>query len=120
MEKRRKFVRTGLLLSAGLMIAASAGVQAAQPVELAFSSWIPPTHVLMKDFMIPWGAQIEKATEGRVKVHFLPKPVTNPVGHRHAIFLCASFRTESSFRTPPVVSLSKVRPWAFSSSRSSA
>ena len=85
MEKRRKFVRTGLLLSAGLMIAASAGVQAAQPVELAFSSWIPPTHVLMKDFMIPWGAQIEKATEGRVKVHFLPKPVTNPVEHRDAI-----------------------------------
>lgn len=85
MQTRRRFVMGGLAFSAAALAAGAAPVTAAGPVELAFSSWIPPTHVLMKDFMIPWGQQVEKATDGRVKVRFLPKPVTNAQGHRDAV-----------------------------------
>ncbi|MDH5580080.1 MAG: TRAP transporter substrate-binding protein [Betaproteobacteria bacterium] len=82
MASKLKSITMGLLVSAGLV--ASAGAWA-QPVELAFSGWVPPTHVLMRDIFIPWGKDIETQTEGRVKVNFLPKPVTNPVGHLDAV-----------------------------------
>lgn len=82
MQAKWKTLLSGVLLSAGLVAAGGAG---AQTVELAFSSWIPPTHPLMRDFMLPWGQQLEKETEGRVKVNFLPKPVTNPQGHLDAV-----------------------------------
>ncbi|MDA7417732.1 TRAP transporter substrate-binding protein [Xenophilus arseniciresistens] len=76
----------GLVVAAtGLLCALPAAAQQNKPVELAYSSWIPPTHVLMKNFMIPWGQEVEKATEGRVKINFLPKAVTNPVGHLDAV-----------------------------------
>lgn len=85
METRRRFVMGSLALSAAVLATGAAPAAAAGPVELAFSSWVPPTHVLMKDFMVPWGHQVEKATDGRVKIRFLPKPVTNPQGHRDAV-----------------------------------
>ncbi len=85
MQTRRRFVKGGLALSAAVLAAGALPANAAGPVELAFSSWVPPTHVLMKDFMVPWGQQVEKATDGRVKIRFLPKPVTNPQGHRDAV-----------------------------------
>lgn len=68
------------------LITASHAVAADQePVELTFSSWIPSTHVLVANFMMPWAKQVEQATEGRVKIRFLPKPVTNAVGHLDAV-----------------------------------
>lgn len=82
MQTRRSFLAHGLGVPAVL---AAGPVRAAAPLELAYSSWVPPTHVLMKDFMVPWGQQVEKATGGRVKIRFLPKPVTNPQGHRDAV-----------------------------------
>ncbi len=85
MEMKWKTLVPALLLAAGFGASFGAFAQAAKPVELAFSSWIPPTHILMKDFMIPWGQQVEKETEGRVKVNFLPKAVTNPQGHLDAV-----------------------------------
>ncbi len=85
METKWKSMVSGLLLAAGLLAAGTASAQTAAPVELAFSSWIPPTHILMKNFMIPWGQEIEKETQGRVKINFLPKPVTNPQGHLDAV-----------------------------------
>lgn len=84
MDMKWKTLFSSLGLAAGLTLATSAAAQG-KPVELAFSSWIPPTHVLMKDFMIPWGQQVEKETEGRVKINFLPKAVTNPQGHLDAV-----------------------------------
>ncbi|MEJ7930073.1 TRAP transporter substrate-binding protein [Ramlibacter sp. AN1015] len=75
----------GLCLGAAMLATAPARAQAQKPVELTFSAWIPHTHVLVANFMIPWGKEVEQATEGRVKVNFLPKPVTNPVGHLDAV-----------------------------------
>ncbi len=58
---------------------------AAQNVEFTGSSWLPPTHAVMADFFLPWAEELKEATDGRVTVKFLPKPVTNPQGHYDAV-----------------------------------
>jgi len=68
-----------------LAIAAGPAKASDKPVELTFSAWIPHTHILVSNFMMPWAKEVEKATEGRVKINFLTKPVTNPVGHLDAV-----------------------------------
>ena len=57
----------------------------AQSVTLSFSAWVPPSHMLVRDGMVPWMTEVEKVTEGRVKVKLLPKPVTNPINHFDAV-----------------------------------
>lgn len=64
---------------------AAGPAKADKPVELTFSAWIPHTHILVANFMKPWAKEVEEATEGRVKISFLTKPVTNPVGHLDAV-----------------------------------
>ncbi|HEX7380563.1 MAG TPA: TRAP transporter substrate-binding protein [Nevskiaceae bacterium] len=83
-------IRTYIRKGAVALVAAAAlamGTASAQdkPVELTFSVWIPANHPLVKDFMMPWAKQVEEATQSRVKIRFLPKPVTNPVGHYDAV-----------------------------------
>lgn len=73
----------GSLLWATLLVSTPAAAQ--KQVELTFSVWIPQTHVLVSKFMIPWAQEVEKATDNRVKITFLPKPVTNPQGHYDAV-----------------------------------
>jgi len=73
-----------IILTAGAALAAPLAAQA-QKVELTVSSWLPPTHAVVADFLVPWGQEIEKATEGRVTLRLLPKPVTNPAGHFDAV-----------------------------------
>ncbi len=72
-----------LLFSAVALLTAPA-VQA-QKVELIASSWLPPTHAVMQDFFVPWAKEIATATDNRVTIRFLPKPVTNPQGHFDAV-----------------------------------
>ncbi|CAM4147092.1 TRAP transporter substrate-binding protein [Bordetella tumulicola] len=57
----------------------------AQKVQLTVSSWLPPTHAVVADFIMPWAKEIEQATDGRVTLRLLPKPVTNPAGHFDAV-----------------------------------
>lgn len=71
MMKRRTF----LGLAAGVGLAFSAGTAAAQNVTMRFSSWLPVGHWLVQEQFVPWFAEIEKVTEGRVKVEVLPKTV---------------------------------------------
>ena len=75
------------LLGMGLtsLALATSPAKAADPVELTFSVWIPQTHILVSKFMMPWAKEVEEATEHRVKINFLTKPVTNPVGHFDAV-----------------------------------
>jgi TRAP-type C4-dicarboxylate transport system substrate-binding protein len=47
----------------------------AAPITIRYSSWLPPTLFLWKDVLLPWTGEIEKVTEGRVKVEVLPKVV---------------------------------------------
>ncbi len=53
------------------------GTAQAQTV-LKVSNWIPMQHSYNTEVVIPWAAQIEKATQGRVKLEILPKVVGTP------------------------------------------
>ena len=66
----------------GLLLLASTAVTAApDPVKLTMSSWVPPTHFLIKDILQPWMAEVEKATEGRVSIRILPNALGSPPQH---------------------------------------
>src|SRR5688500_11989049 len=70
------------LLGVGLSAVA---LPARAQVELSMSAWVPPSHMLVKDGMVPWMKEVERVTEGRVKVKLLPKPVTNAINHFDAV-----------------------------------
>jgi TRAP-type transport system periplasmic protein len=69
-----------LLGAASLTAFALSGAQA-QTTELTMSAWVPPTHMLVRDMLLPWTEQVQKETNGRVTIRLLPKAVTNPVNH---------------------------------------
>ena len=68
---------TGTAFAASAVIAATALAVLSQPVAaqttLTMSSWVAPNHLLTKDVLAVWGQQVEKATNGRVKLQMLPK-----------------------------------------------
>ncbi|MDH5858798.1 TRAP transporter substrate-binding protein [Lampropedia aestuarii] len=75
-----------LVLTAGIAIGMVMPLSShAETVELTVSSWLPPTHSLVAGFIVPWMAEVEKETEGRVKPRLLPKAVTNAAGHYDAV-----------------------------------
>lgn len=49
--------------------------------KLTLSSWLPPTHPIVTDMIKPWMAQVKEATEGRVTVQMLAKPLGHPKIH---------------------------------------
>lgn len=51
----------------------STGAQA--ETVLRYSNWLPPTHALFTEVITPWAEDVERVTEGRVRVEFLPKVV---------------------------------------------
>jgi len=65
---------------ATLALLGTTGTAQAQ-TTLTLSSWVPPNHYVVKDILQPWMADVEKATEGRVKINLLPKPVGAPAQH---------------------------------------
>lgn len=69
-------------IAMGLIVPLSAQ---SETVELTVSSWLPPTHSIVSGFIVPWMAEVEKETEGRVKPRLLPKSVTNAAGHYDAV-----------------------------------
>jgi TRAP-type C4-dicarboxylate transport system substrate-binding protein len=72
--KQRTLISLGLAV--GLLAASS--VQAA---TLRLSSWLPAAHPIVKDMIIPWTEQVAAATDGRVTIEVLPKPLGNPPSH---------------------------------------
>lgn len=45
---------------------------------LTMNSWLPPSHPLVSELFVPWAADIEKVTEGRVSINILPAPLGPP------------------------------------------
>ena len=41
-------------------------------VELKFSHWVPPTHPIQPDGMVPWAKSIEEASGGSIKITIYP------------------------------------------------
>lgn len=61
-------------------VLASAGTAEAQ-TTLRLANWLPPSHALMKNVMVPYAKAIEEATEGRVTVQVLDAPLGPPPAH---------------------------------------
>ncbi|KWT73925.1 MULTISPECIES: TRAP transporter substrate-binding protein [unclassified Variovorax] len=76
MHKLNATIRTAAV---GLFLVATTALASAQAqVVVKYSSWLPPTHWLNTTAVIPWMAEVEKATQGRVKIEMLPKTVGTP------------------------------------------
>jgi TRAP-type C4-dicarboxylate transport system substrate-binding protein len=56
--------------AAALALAVAASPASAQ--ELRLSTFVPPVHIIYKEIIVPWAAQIEKETGGKVKVTLYP------------------------------------------------
>lgn len=70
-------------LGAGVALAA-AGVlprRAEAATTLTLSSWLPPKHPIVVNAFEPWADDVAKATDGRVKVRILPKPLGGAPAH---------------------------------------
>ncbi|MFP1644700.1 TRAP transporter substrate-binding protein [Pontitalea aquivivens] len=59
----------------GSLLVLMAGAAAAETVTLRYSNWLPTTYFINTDLIFPWIAEVEKVTEGRVKIEPTPKVV---------------------------------------------
>lgn len=50
-----------------------------------FSSFIPATHFLNAGAILPWAKEVEKITEGRVRIEMTPKVVGSPAAQYDAV-----------------------------------
>lgn len=67
-----------------LAFAATLAGPARAETVLTASSWVPPSHTLAR-VLEQWGKDVEQASNGRIKLRMLPKPVANPAGHYDAV-----------------------------------
>lgn len=65
-----------LIFVAGAVLSLAAPVKA--ETLLTLSSWVPPMHPQVAQFIVPLAKDIERVTEGRVKVNILPAPLGPP------------------------------------------
>jgi TRAP-type C4-dicarboxylate transport system substrate-binding protein len=75
-------MRSGIWLTALLTIAAPAAVHAADPITLKLGFPPPPTSNFNAGALQPWSQDIEKATDGAVKIQIFPGGVL--ADHRNA------------------------------------
>ena len=66
-------------VAATALLAATAQVASAE--VLTMSSWVPPTHFVHTDFLVPFTEKVAEVTEGRVTVTILPAPLASPPQH---------------------------------------
>jgi TRAP-type C4-dicarboxylate transport system substrate-binding protein len=76
--------RIVLALIAGWLLAAAPPVLA-QPTTLTMSSWVSPQHHLTSVVLQGWANEVEKVTNGRVKLTMLPKHPSAPPGTFDAV-----------------------------------
>ena len=74
-----------LFLAGAAAIACGMAPGAGAQTTLTISSWVPPTHSLTKNVMMVWAANVEKATNGRIKFNVLPKHPSAPPGTFDAV-----------------------------------
>lgn len=77
----RTRLKTLCAVAALALTGLSTSAQAQAQTTLTLSSWVPPTHFVVKDILQPWMAEVNKATGGRVTISLLPKPVGGPAQH---------------------------------------
>lgn len=67
-------------IGAALLAGAAATGAAAETVTLRYSKWLPDGYFLQRDLIFPWLEDIERVTEGRVKIEITPKGVGTVAG----------------------------------------
>ncbi|WP_102224544.1 TRAP transporter substrate-binding protein [Acidimangrovimonas sediminis] len=84
-EKLTKRAFLGQAAAAGAVAVGATGLglrpARAESVDLVLSSWLPPRHPVVVHAIKPWAKDIETATEGRVKIRVLAKPLGSPPAH---------------------------------------
>lgn len=73
------FVRS--LIGGAVLASLAAVAPAMAETTLRVSNWLPPSHPIVKDMVVPWAGQVEAATKGRVKVEILKAPLGAPPAH---------------------------------------
>ncbi|SEQ04198.1 TRAP-type C4-dicarboxylate transport system, substrate-binding protein [Amphritea atlantica] len=73
----KKFLKT---VAVGFVLTLSHGIASAD-TTLTLSSWLPPSHPVVSQMIVPWTKQVEEATEGRVKINILAKGLGHPKVH---------------------------------------
>jgi TRAP-type C4-dicarboxylate transport system substrate-binding protein len=81
--KEEAMIRIAAALVAGAA-ALAAALPAAAQTTLTMSSWVSPQHHLTR-YLAAWAAEVEKATNGRVKFQMLPKHPAAPAGTFDAV-----------------------------------
>jgi TRAP-type C4-dicarboxylate transport system substrate-binding protein len=76
MPGRRFPIPVLVVALAGLALAAA---PAAAQTNLTMSSWVPPTHSVTRS-LAAWAQDVEKSSNGRVKITMLPKAPMAPTG----------------------------------------
>lgn len=75
----RSLTKTLTRLALGSVCAVVMSAAAAQAqTTLRVNNWLPPTHPIVSDMIVPWGKMVEDATKGEVKVEILPAPLGPP------------------------------------------
>lgn len=67
--------------AAALLACTTAMPALAADTTLRVSNWLPPSHPIVKDIILPWADQVKEATEGRVEVVLLDAPLGPPPAH---------------------------------------
>lgn len=71
-------LKTNLIAAAfGLGLASAAQAE----TVLTVSSWVPQTHFIYTDILLPYAESVAKATEGRVTLNIMPAPLGAPPQH---------------------------------------
>ncbi|MBP6019920.1 MAG: TRAP transporter substrate-binding protein [Burkholderiaceae bacterium] len=93
---------SALIVTLGL----STSAWAQETTTLRLSNWLPPSHFIVQEMLTPWAADVEQATEGRVKVEFinaLGKPASHLDLVRNGVAdVAMSVHTYTSSRFPLV------------------
>ncbi len=66
---------------AGLIAASVSATQTKAETVLNLSSWMPAGHANVAGGIVPWTQEVEKATEGRVRINVLNTPLGKPAAH---------------------------------------
>ena len=77
MSRRRKDWIALFVLCAGLNYAPGANAE----TVWRMSNWVPPSHLLTREVLAPWIADVARVTEGRVRIEALKAPLGKPPAH---------------------------------------
>jgi len=66
------------LVTTAMLVTAFSTAVGAEATVLQFNRWLPPTHFIQSELLEPWAADVEKATEGRVRIEMTASSLGPP------------------------------------------